>query len=139
MEINKEMINRIKDLYLELKSTRKVSKLLGVSRDTVRKYADIYLPRKKNEIDRKISNVQKVIIWRQKAKLKLVESKGGKCERCGYDKCVDAFEFHHKDKNEKDFTISGKSWSFERLKKEADKCILVCSNCHREIHYELRK
>lgn len=38
--------------------------------------------------------------------------------------------------DEKDFTIGGKSWSFEKLKKESDKCILVCSNCHKEIHYE---
>jgi DNA-binding transcriptional regulator GbsR (MarR family) len=36
------------------------------------------------------------------------------------------------------FTISGKSWSFERLKKEVEKCILVCSNCHKEIHYDLK-
>ena len=44
-------------------------------------------------------------------------------------------EFHHLDPNEKDFTISGKSWAFERLKKEVDKCILVCNRCHTEIHY----
>ena len=50
---------------------------------------------------------------------------------------IDALEFHHKDPNEKDFTISGKSWSFERLKNEVDKCILVCSNCHCEIHEKI--
>lgn len=43
-------------------------------------------------------------------------------------------EFHHKDPMKKEFTISGKSYSFERLKREVDKCILVCSNCHAEIH-----
>ena len=47
--------------------------------------------------------------------------------------------FHHNDPNEKDFTIGGKSYSLEKLKKEADKCILVCSNCHSEIHEGILK
>jgi 5-methylcytosine-specific restriction endonuclease McrA len=134
--MTKEKISQIRELYLVLKSTRKVAKELGVSRDTVRKYVEIYLPKQKNEEERKKSNVQSTIIWRQRAKLKLIEYKGGKCERCGYNKCHVALEFHHLNPDEKDFTISGKSWSFERLKKEVDKCILVCSNCHKEIHYE---
>ena len=51
---------------------------------------------------------------------------GGKCFVCGYDKCVGALQFHHKNPNEKDFTISGKTLSFDRLKNEVDKCMLVC-------------
>lgn len=139
MKVTDEKILLIKELYEKLKSTRKVSKELNVSRDTVRKYVEVYLPKAKDEEERKKSSVQKVIIWRRKAKQKLVEYKGGKCKRCGYDKCIDALEFHHLDSNTKDFTISGKSWSFEKLKKEADKCILVCSNCHKEIHFEEKK
>lgn len=81
---------------------------------------------------------ENVISKRRRLKEKLVEYKGGKCEICGYNKCIDALEFHHKDPNEKDFSISGKSVSLERLKKEVDKCILVCANCHREIHSEER-
>jgi transposase len=74
---------------------------------------------------------------RRKLKEKLVEYKGGKCERCGYNKCITALEFHHLDPKEKDFSIGNNNvLSFEKCKKEADKCILVCSNCHREIHYE---
>lgn len=54
---------------------------------------------------------------------------------CEYNRCYSALEFHHKDPSEKDFTISKHpNWKFERLKPELDKCILVCSNCHREIH-----
>jgi hypothetical protein len=60
-----------------------------------------------------------------------------KCERCGYDKCIIALEFHNTDPKEKDFQISGKSLSFENLKNEVDKCMLVCSNCHSEIHDNL--
>ena len=71
---------------------------------------------------------------RNKTKEILIEYKGGKCEICGYDKNYSALEFHHLDPNEKDFTISKKNSSWENIKKELDKCILVCANCHREIH-----
>jgi 5-methylcytosine-specific restriction endonuclease McrA len=73
---------------------------------------------------------------REKTKELLVEYKGGKCEICGYDKCVEALEFHHINPDEKDFGIGHKGYtrSFERNKAEVDKCILVCANCHREIH-----
>lgn len=81
---------------------------------------------------------KKVIDWRIRKKEILVEYKGGKCEVCGYEKCIKALEFHHLNPEEKDFTISGKSYSLEKLKNEVDKCILVCSNCHSEIHEDLR-
>lgn len=73
---------------------------------------------------------------RHNIKLALVEYKGGKCEICGYDKCIAALEFHHINPDEKDFGISnGNIKSLEILKKEADKCLLVCNRCHKEIHY----
>lgn len=72
---------------------------------------------------------------REKTKELLVEYKGSKCEICGYDKCISALEFHHITPGEKDFGVSdGLTRSFEKNKEEADKCILVCANCHREIH-----
>jgi len=81
-----------------------------------------------------------VIDIRRRNKIKLVEYKGGKCERCGYDKCIEALEFHHLNSDEKDFGVScGDTRSFEKLKAEADKCIMVCANCHREIHAEERE
>lgn len=69
-------------------------------------------------------------------KQQVIEYKGGCCEQCGYDKYQGALEFHHLDPNEKDFNISqvkGNTINY-KIKKELDKCILVCSNCHREIH-----
>lgn len=64
-----------------------------------------------------------------------VEYKGGKCIKCGYNKYVGALEFHHVDPSKKDFTIGQKkNTSFHAFKDELDKCILVCANCHREIH-----
>jgi hypothetical protein len=69
-------------------------------------------------------------------KLKLIEYKGGKCEICGYSKCNSALEFHHKDSSTKDDTISlMMSQEYEVIKKEVDKCNLLCSNCHRELHH----
>jgi len=86
------------------------------------------------------SNADSVREWRKRKKFILVEYKGGKCKRCGYDKCIEALEFHHKDPSKKDFGISGKNIrSIERCKEEIDKCILLCANCHREIHEEERK
>lgn len=74
----------------------------------------------------------------RKFKQKCIEYKGGKCERCGYDKCVGALEFHHKDPTQKDFTIAHRRlWKFDEITiSELDKCSLVCANCHREIHYK---
>ena len=68
-----------------------------------------------------------------------VEYKGGKCERCGYSRCIEAFDFHHADPAKKDFGISNKGYtrSWKRVKSELDKCIMLCANCHREIHAKL--
>lgn len=86
--------------------------------------------------ERRKRNYEKVKNHRQKLKDKAVEYKGGKCEKCGYDKCNWAFDFHHLDPNEKDFGLSTYSTlSWDKIKKELDKCIMVCANCHREIHY----
>lgn len=73
---------------------------------------------------------------RKSLKLKAVALLGGKCCRCGYDKCVSALEFHHTDPTQKDFAISsgGINRSWDRVKTELLKCILVCANCHAEIH-----
>lgn len=74
---------------------------------------------------------------RKKVKAALIAHLGGKCERCSYDRCLEALEFHHKEPGEKDFTIAHKlHWSLERLKKEVEKCHLLCANCHREVHVE---
>lgn len=73
---------------------------------------------------------------RLKLKIQAIEYKGGKCEKCGYDKCLSVLEFHHLDPTKKDFGISAKGHtkSWEKIKNELDKCIMLCSNCHRELH-----
>lgn len=75
---------------------------------------------------------------RRQMKSRAVAYKGGRCQKCGYKKCQAAFEFHHPDPLEKDFNISRfGTKSFERLKPELDKTILLCANCHREVHDEI--
>lgn len=79
-----------------------------------------------------------VKITRKQIKQQLVDYKGGSCERCNYNKCLEALEFHHINPDEKDFTISKGIKNIESLKVEVDKCILLCANCHREEHVKLR-
>jgi hypothetical protein len=61
---------------------------------------------------------------------------GGKCRGCGYDRCPAALDFHHTSPHEKDFSIS-QQMSWEKLRPELDKCLLLCANCHRETHVGL--
>jgi hypothetical protein len=80
------------------------------------------------------SPVDSVIEWRQRRKLRAIEYLGGACSICNYKKSPRALQFHHKDPSQKDFGIGSTNVSWKRTVKELDKCILVCSNCHAEIH-----
>lgn len=76
---------------------------------------------------------------RKKVRQQAVEYKGGRCEVCGYDRCIDALEFHHNDLSSKKFGISEKGYTrcWKDVVKELDKCKLICANCHRELHAKL--
>ena len=70
-------------------------------------------------------------------KLKLIEIFGGKCEKCGYDKNIAAFDFHHIDSFIKSFEIKVQYLNYksdDEILEEALKCMLLCANCHRELH-----
>ena len=126
-KLTPELIEEIQAKYNEIGNLKKVVKLYHISFERLSKVI-------KHGKKKKISNTEAVESWRKRKKKALVEYKGGKCQCCGYSKCIEALEFHHLDPNIKSFTISGKSKSFNSLKSEVDKCILVCSNCHKEIH-----
>lgn len=86
--------------------------------------------------DRKQYLIKAVHKRRRKIREMAVEHKGGACEHCGYNRCIDALEFHHNDSSKKDFSISRKGYtrSWAKVKEELGKCTLLCANCHREIH-----
>ena len=70
-------------------------------------------------------------------KLELVKAKGGRCSICGYQKNLSALAFHHLDSAAKDFKLDMRSLSNRKLQpvqKEFGKVILVCHNCHAELH-----
>lgn len=74
--------------------------------------------------------------YRKRRKENLVMVCGRKCCLCGYNKSISALEFHHIISDEKIYGIAekGTCHDLEQDLKEIQKCILVCANCHREIH-----
>jgi excisionase family DNA binding protein len=80
-------------------------------------------------------NAERVMGHRRAVKAILVAEAGGACQVCGYDRCLRALEFHHRDRAEKEFGIGrhGHTRSLARARAEVAKCVLLCSNCHMEI------
>lgn len=91
---------------------------------------------KRKYIDRRDYLVMAVTKRRRKLKTMAVESRGGRCEVCGYSRCIAALDFHHLDESKKSFSLGtrGLTRSWVKIRAELKKCILVCANCHREIH-----
>jgi hypothetical protein len=76
-----------------------------------------------------------VTSWRRRVKRRLVERAGGRCMLCGYDRYLGGLQFHHVDPETKSFVLSrhGVTRSFQEACDEADKCVLLCGNCHAEV------
>lgn len=80
-------------------------------------------------------SVESVIKAHNKQKERAIYVMGGRCQICGYDACKQALEFHHLIPEEKEYTVAQKTYTkWDDLVLELRKCILVCANCHREIH-----
>lgn len=93
------------------------------------------MPDRRKYADRREALIKAVSKRRKKIKAMAIEYKGGKCRVCGYCKYQGALELHHINSDEKEFGIGDKGYtrSWEKVKSELDKCILLCANCHREI------
>ena len=80
----------------------------------------------------KAASARRRIKLRQMAR----DYKGGKCMICGYNRCQRTLVFHHLNPNKKDFGISykGLNRSWEKIRNEIEKCVLLCANCHTEVH-----
>lgn len=76
--------------------------------------------------------------WRKRTKERIIQSFGGKCCICGYNRCNEALALHHLEPSEKEISmacIRATPIAWYKIVKELRKCILVCNNCHAEIHY----
>lgn len=86
--------------------------------------------------DRAEYNKAAVSKRRKKLREMARQYKGNKCAICGYNKCGRALSFHHKDPSKKNFGISmnGLTRAWSKIMVELDNCVLLCSNCHMEVH-----
>lgn len=76
----------------------------------------------------------------ERALLKLTNHKESLgCSICGYNKCGAALDWHHIDHTTKERRISVRTYFSPKGEAERAKCILLCSNCHRELHWRERK
>ena len=132
--VSVENVNKLNEFYKN-HTIDEASKEFNISRSTVIKYVNAKRE-KLSDDEKKRRNYERVKNRIQRLKEMAVEYLGGKCIKCGYNKCIWALDFHHRDPNEKEFAI-GKyfSRSWNNLKRELNKCDLLCANCHRETHF----
>lgn len=82
-------------------------------------------------------SADRVKVWRKRCKDRIITAMGGSCCVCKYSKCSSALALHHLNPSQKDISLGAiranpKSW--EKIIQELRKCVLVCHNCHSEIH-----
>jgi len=83
-------------------------------------------------------DIARVHVQHKNTRAKIIEFGGGKCKKCGYSKCIAALEFHHRNKSRKEFRINAVRSLTAKVKRELDKCDLLCANCHREEHNPIK-
>lgn len=94
-----------------------------------KKYRENHYEEKKQHYKEKLQYIQDYKI-----------SKG--CASCGYNKNPRFLNFHHPDNNKKEFDVwkaIHQNKNLEKIKKEMDKCILLCNSCHRKLHWKLKE
>ena len=124
------MKERILKLKAQGKSYNEIKKELGCSKSTI----SYYLGDGRKERTVAATRARRL---RDRKNIKLQH--GGRCTKCGYSKCLAALQFHHIEPNNKNFGITealrSSKYSKEEILKESEKCILLCANCHLELHY----
>jgi transposase len=133
----------LKRLGLETETVRRrraekearASGKLGVTRVCPKHGTTIFVVRTEGGFRCGKCRIAAVSEHRRRVKRRLVERAGGACELCGYNRYDGALQFHHRDPDLKEFSISrnGITRSWSELCEEADKCALLCANCHAEV------
>lgn len=136
-DLSKINLDELNDFYKN-HTIKETAEHFNIGFGSVKKLAN-NKNKKLSEKERENYNYTHVKSFRKRNKEKAVEYMGGKCVRCNYNKCIEALEFHHKNPKEKDFSLSkNMNMAWHKIEKELNKCIIVCSNCHKEVHVELR-
>lgn len=123
----------LKEQILQLREDgltyRQIERELGCSKSTIAYYLS-------KGTKAKVLQRQKDHRKRNRELLKV--ERGGGCETCGYDRCLGALHFHHRDPNTKMDSIANliTTKGVAAARKESKKCDLVCANCHAELHYQ---
>jgi hypothetical protein len=126
-----------KKLEINISKSEKVCDVCNETKPINEFYSKNKLDTRTEKLCKPCSNKRTTADQRRR-KQELINYKGGKCQTCGYCKYNGALDFHHIDPTKKEFAPSKlNNWSVERAKSELDKCVLLCSNCHREIHGKL--
>lgn len=135
-QLDRSVINEMME-YRKLHTIQQTASQFMVSPATVKRYCSSKPRIVMSLEDRSKANYARVKARRQRLKELAIEYKGGKCEVCGYSRSIWALEFHHKESSQKDFSVSKyQTLAWSKLKQELDKCMIVCANCHREIHHD---
>ena len=153
MNWSEKEIEYLKNNYHSSKSLEEISKKLNKSINAVKHKAareglsrgkpPHNKPKNKNhrkEIDKTyyIKNKKEILKKRKERiellRIELKKSLGGRCKKCGYNKNLHALDFHHIRDKEKSLSILIKNGARQKALKESKKCILLCANCHRELH-----
>jgi len=108
-----------------LKILKQSNKYYKKNRELILKKCKKYREKIRDKISRERKEKSK---WFSEYKL------NNSCQFCGYNRCVAALEFHHLDPNKKDMIGSMGAYSLKRIKREMKDCILLCANCHKELH-----
>jgi len=126
----KERTIKLKEAFPDAGSM-KLGRILGCSNTTVKFHTNSKY--RAGQIKKNSANIKERIA---KHKFILVQHLGGQCVECGYRECYAALEFHHKDPSQKigrgvSDCLSG---NFDKALEEAEKCVLLCGNCHQKQH-----
>ena len=129
-----------KDYYQKNKERLKKKRMLyyWANRETILKKRKEYQQTKHGKKQLKLRNKKRNDRRQQEMKVFMHNLKINGCAICGYNKCDAALSYHHANPKYKKYNIGNFKEPNNKFIKEISKCILLCSNCHREIHWGIK-